>query len=242
MCSKMSEQYYSKPWQVRLANQVSDALRERKDWLAVNWYDPAEPKTDRQVRLLDYACGRGAITKALGPWVTTIRGVDVSDGMVEKYNETARESGMSEAQAYAVVGDLIGEQVPEYLLGEEFKNFDVAAIGLGFHHFDDPLRCLQRLKERLIVGGQLIIIDFLPFNKGQFGHGHGHGHSHEHKQVDMGHTIKHSGFTKEEMERLYKEAGLVDFGMDILEEPAIMELDSGTQERTIFIAKGKRAS
>jgi GH25 family lysozyme M1 (1,4-beta-N-acetylmuramidase) len=40
-----------------------------------------------------------ALTKTyqtLAPYVTTIRGIDVSDGMVEKYNEAARKQGLSE--------------------------------------------------------------------------------------------------------------------------------------------------
>ena len=59
--------------------------------------------------------------------------------MVTHYNEAARSSGLTTEQAHAVVGDLICPEEPAAeLSGPEFYNFDVAAIGLGFHHFEDP--------------------------------------------------------------------------------------------------------
>ncbi|KAF2719443.1 SAM-dependent methyltransferase [Polychaeton citri CBS 116435] len=240
----MAAQYNSKPWQLRISQQVSDALQARRDWLGAHWVRQDREEGGREVKLLDYACGTGAITKALGPYVTKIRGIDVSEGMIEKFNEAAKASGMSEEQAIAVVGDLLGETVPEHLKGPEFENFDVAAVGLGFHHFDDTARCLQRLKDTLKPAtGILIIVDFLPFDHGdhhQHHHHHGSSNSARDKFPDMAHTIKHNGFDKPEMEKLFREAGLTDFKMDILDEPAVMELPSGIQERKIFIAKGRR--
>jgi len=47
----------------------------------------------------------------------------------------------------------------------EFFNFDVVAVGLGFHHFDDPALAARRLAERLKHGGVLTILDFLPHGK-----------------------------------------------------------------------------
>ena len=192
---------------------------------------------------MDYACGTGAITQALGPYVSTIRGIDISEGMVEKYNEAARSSGLSSEQANAVVGDLLADQVPEHLAGPDFQSFDVAVIGLGFHHFEDPALALKRLSERLRPGeGVLVIIDFLPFE-------HKDEQERKHREQnpgadfpEMAHTIKHSGFTEPQMKQLYAEAGLQEFGFDVLPEPAVMELKTGTKERTIFIAKGKRGA
>lgn len=63
--------------------------------------------------------------------MSTIRGIDVSENMARLYNEAARSSGLSEEQANAVVGDLLGDQVPSELAGQEFYGFDVAVIGLG---------------------------------------------------------------------------------------------------------------
>lgn len=51
---------------------------------------------------------------------------------------------------------------PAALTAPEFSDFDIAAVGLGFHHFDDPSLAARRLAERLKTGGVLMILDFLP--------------------------------------------------------------------------------
>lgn len=51
---------------------------------------------------------------------------------------------------------------PAAFRGAEFWGFDVAAVGLGFHHFDDPGLAAARLAARLRPGGVLVILDFLP--------------------------------------------------------------------------------
>ena len=54
---------------------------------------------------------------------------------------------------------------PAAFSGPEFFNFDIVAVGLGFHHFDDPALAARRLAERLKDGGVLTILDFLPHGK-----------------------------------------------------------------------------
>jgi SAM-dependent methyltransferase len=169
--------------------------------------------------------------------------------MVTHYNEAARSSGLTTEQAHAVVGDLLGATVPSDLSGPDFYNFDVAAIGLGFHHFEDPPLAVKRLAERLRADtGVLIIVDFLPFEANS--HSHSHGHSQEQGQEqsqskpalpNMQHTIKHHGFTSQGIRRLFSEAGLEDFAFEVLPEPAIFDFEEGRKERTIFIAKGRKS-
>lgn len=43
------------------------------------------------------------------------------------------------------------------------------------------------------------------------------------------------------MRDLYTAAGFEDFDIVALKEPAVMELDSGTVRRTLFVAKGRKA-
>lgn len=158
--------------------------------------------------------------------------------MVAKCNETARSSGLSEEQAYAIVGDLCDETVPENLKGPEWYEFDIAVIGLGFHHMEHPDLAVKRLAERLKAAtGVLVIIDFLPFD-------HKKDHDSEGKDgqfPEMKHTIKHNGFTGEQMRDLYQAAGFEDFDIVSLKEPAVMELNSGTVHRTLFFAKGRKS-
>ncbi|KAK1058128.1 hypothetical protein LTR12_000448 [Friedmanniomyces endolithicus] len=249
----LSATYNTKPWQHKISQQVSDALQQRKDWLGVPWIKPDDADDKgRDVRLLDYACGTGAITKALGPSVTTIRGIDISESMVEKYNEAALSSGLTSEQAHAVAGDLFDAQVAPQLSGPEFQFFDIAVIGLGFHHFEDPALAIKRLAERLKPEtGVLVIIDFLPFAdevaREQHQHQHSHGHENAHSAgeggaSEMAHTIKHTGFKRENMAKLFADGGLEGFGWSVLDEPAVMEMESGRKERGVFIAKGRRSA
>ncbi|KAK0833269.1 hypothetical protein LTR03_014929 [Friedmanniomyces endolithicus] len=250
----LSATYNSKPWQHKISQQVSDALQQRREWLGVPWIQPNDDDDkSRDVRLLDYACGTGAITKALGPSVTTIRGIDISESMVEKYNEAALSSGLTTEQAHAVAGDLFAEKVSPQLSGPEFQLFDIAVIGLGFHHFEDPALAIKRLAERLKPEtGVLVIVDFLPFaDEVAREHQHQHQHQHSHENAhsageggasEMAHTIKHTGFTREGMEKLFADGGLEGFGGSVLDEPAVMEMESGRKERKVFVARGRRSA
>ena len=231
--SDLASTYNSKPWQVKISKQVGDALHERKDWLGARWISPRDAE-GRNVKLLDYACGTGAVTQALGSYVHTIRGIDISENMVSHFNEAARSSGLSELQANAVVGDLLGATVPSHLNTPDYYDFDIAAIGLGFHHFEDPALAARRLTERLKPAtGVLVIVDFLPFEPSDL--------AKDPKYSDMQHTIKHNGFTSAGLKRLFEQAGLEDFDFVTLPEQAVMELKDGTKKRTLFIAKGRRA-
>lgn len=148
--------------------------------------------------------------------------------MVQKYNEAARQSGMTSDHCNAIVGDLFAETVPDHLTIPDLYMFDIAVIGLGFHHFENPALAVKRLTERLKPGeGVLVIVDFLPFSKDD--------HSGAH------HTVKTHGFNEQDMERMYKDSGLDSFSFAILPEPVAMEFESGTKYRSVFIAKGKRA-
>ncbi|OQO02278.1 hypothetical protein B0A48_11832 [Cryoendolithus antarcticus] len=224
----LASSYNSKPWQIGLSSQVSDALRSHLTWLGL-----PTPAPGRDIKLLDYACGPGSITTALSPYVTQTVALDVSPNMVEAYNAAATACG---ANAKATVGDLVAENVAPDFEGEEWKDFDVAVIGLGFHHFADPALAVKRLTERLKPGtGVLVIVDFLPFAPKEHQH-------HSHSGPDMQTTIKHHGFTSTGLESLFTSSGLEDFGFQTLPEPAKLEFaDGGTSERTVFIAKGKRA-
>jgi SAM-dependent methyltransferase len=186
-------------------------------------------------------CYQGAVTRALGPRVNTIRGIDISENMVKSYNEAAQSTGLSHEQANAVVGNLLADTVPEHLQGEEYHNFDLAVICAGFHHFENPPLAVERLTERLKPGtGVLLIVDFVPFDdevekERQYRKDHP-----EADFPDMTHTIKHNGFDEETMKRMYEQNGLVDFAWDVLPEPAVMHLKKGTVQRTIFFAKARR--
>ncbi|KAH9905344.1 S-adenosyl-L-methionine-dependent methyltransferase [Xylariomycetidae sp. FL2044] len=191
--------------------------------------------SEREVRLLDYACGTGMMTRTLAPWTTQCVGIDISANMVAVYNARARNQGIPPSEMHAVVGDLAvaNDPHPAHLSGPEFSGFDIAVVGGGFHHFDDPELAAVRLVERLRVGGVLLIWDFLPHSHSHDHHHHGDsgkeesGEKAEEKGEGEGEgeggragvrtTVQHHGFTAERIQRIFEAAGAGrGFGIEVL--------------------------
>ncbi|KAH7361256.1 S-adenosyl-L-methionine-dependent methyltransferase [Pyrenochaeta sp. MPI-SDFR-AT-0127] len=216
----MAESYDSKPWFAIVNKAVTDALRADLNWVGIPFANTGSSSDQDEVRLLDYACGTGLMTRVFGPYVTKTQGIDISPNMVKTYNSRAREANFSEAVVNAVPGDLFDKSNPSppELSGPEWQNFDLATVGFGFHHFEDVVHSARQLKERLRPGGVLVINDFLeggdllvdengdpiPASEGNHavhnhvhGHGHGHGeHKHEHE-----HGHKHEQHHHEEKKK-----------------------------------------
>ena len=150
--------------------------------------------------------------------------------MVDEYNSSARNQGISEAEMRAYVGNLLDpESVPDALKGAEFHGFDVAAVGMGFHHFSDPTLAAQRLADRLRTGGVLFIVDFEP-------HADPHGHSHGH---DAAETVMHLGFSEEDVRRHFETAGVGgNFEYVVLGKGVVFTHDGKEQSRSLFMARG----
>lgn len=162
---------------------------------------------------------------------------------------------------YAYHGNLTDPEdpAPAAFAGPGFSGFDVAAVGLGFHHFDDPEYSAKKLVERLRPGGVLFILDFLPHGPvGGHDHGHGHGHKHDHGH-DEGrvtgqddalfqkaqHTIKHHGFSEERIKSIFETAGAgKDFALAELGSGVVFTSGKGEgqgMKRRVFLARGVKA-
>lgn len=194
-----------------------------------------------------------SIKQALQPYISSAKGIDISTAMLDIYNTTIPQQADGDGfHASAHLGDFCTEEAPQPPLTDpEFAGFDIAAIGLGFHHFDKPELCLKRLAERVKVGtGVVLIVDWLP-SGGH--HGHSHGHSHhgssgeagaEKKQDEweaMQKTVKHHGFDEPTMRNMFQEAGFVDFAFEVLEEPFVLLPKGRRIVKMGFLARGRRA-
>ena len=173
----------------QIVQQIVKEIQARKGWIHP---DLEDTQTDSSVetskgsktnlRLLDYACGTGLLSrvrsspssfqftdpsKALIPYITQCIGIDLSANMVAEYNKAAANQGIQSSEMHAVIGNLNSpsDPSPPSLSSVEFFNFDIAAVGFGFHHFDNPVFTAKQLVGRLKPGGVLFIVDFLPHVK-----------------------------------------------------------------------------
>ncbi|KAL1311346.1 hypothetical protein AAFC00_001520 [Neodothiora populina] len=251
-----AKSYDTEPYMRKINTQIIEALTSRLEWIGggLNGGGGHDGGEKDGCRLLDYACGTGKITMALRPYLTSAKGLDISTSMIDVYNQNmdALRSSPSSSfpdgddkidnnndtrtattnttfHASATLGDFVAEVASGPSESDpEWTDFDVAAIGLGFHHFENPELCLTRLAQRVKKAtGVVLIIDWLPHAPhDDHNHDHGHSHDHGHKKKDeweaMQKTIKHHGFDRQTMQRMFEDAGLVDFDFVVLGEPFVL--------------------
>lgn len=147
--------------------------------------------------------------------------------MVEQYNATAAQLGLSAAQMRGVRADLLAEEASGALDDDgEFANFHMAVMSMALHHVADPARMVAKLAERLAPGGSLVIVDWLA-----------HGRTPEGGAVHpAAHTITRHGFAEEEVRGMFAEAGLGEFGF--LLHPETSRVPGGGEQQ-LFFARGK---
>lgn len=184
----------------------------------------AKPTT---MRLLDYACGTGAMSRILAPYTTQCIGIDLSAQMVAAYNQRARNQGLGEEEMVAYQGNFLTDNKEE-----EEQGFDAACVGLGFHHFEDPGLAARRIVQRLKAGGVFFVVDFMPHGKVVEKEEEG-----EHTAAAVK-TVTHHGFSRESIERIFREAGAGDgFAVESLGE---VKMGERMGRRELFLARGSK--
>jgi SAM-dependent methyltransferase len=183
--------------------------------------------------------------------------------MVAEYNTGASNQGIPESEMHAIVGNIIDASTsPDpSLSAPELYNFDIAAVGMGWHHFTDPSFAAKQLAKRLKPGGVLLIIDFLPHEGFSHNHAHGHGNKHgegtgnDHgngeskadgykdgkKEGSAAHTVTHMGFSEEDVKKMFVEAEVgLDFRLVVLGKGIVFESEGKSMRRTVFMARGTK--
>jgi 2-polyprenyl-3-methyl-5-hydroxy-6-metoxy-1,4-benzoquinol methylase len=163
--------------------------------------------------------------------------------MVEAYNDGARIQGLPKQQMHAVQGDLMvpPEKIPEELKREDLYGFDVIVMSMALHHVEDPQLMTTRLVERLRDGGSILIIDWAlsASEEQETHHHHEHGRGHHQEVHSAKHTMSRSGFDKEEMIKVLKQAGCHE--ADYVFHPELSKLPSEFGgEKQLFFARGKK--
>lgn len=156
--------------------------------------------------------------------------------MIAEFNQNASSLGL----ANKVVGykaDLLAENAPAQEIESACANLDMVTVSMALHHFEHPDTAIKRLTERLNKGGVCYIIDLVA-------HADAHGHEHEkhkHEFAQAAHTIKTHGFSCEDMQGLFEEAGLTGFKYEVLPEPLTFNMEERSFSKTVFVARAQRA-
>ncbi|KAJ9633423.1 hypothetical protein H2204_006973 [Knufia peltigerae] len=200
-----------------------DELRSRRSWiLNKDWKD---------VRLLDYACGAGTVSKALLPFIKQAVGLDFSKGMVTEYNKWASQNGLDPSEAYAHQCDLLDDDEFKAMSDQQREaeqlvtNFDVVVVGSALHHVDDQVKLLSRLAGCLVSGGVCVVLDKAPDPDS------------DGNETDM--MRQPNGYTEQDMRKMYSDAGLGRGFEYTLLAPVEFTLHGRLVKATGFIARGE---
>ena len=128
-----------KPLRVALARKVAGAIRQAIP-LAIT------------MRVLEYGCGTGMVSRALSPHVAQIMAVDTSPQMLEVLRRKAGEEKIINIET--LVHDLTSEPLPD-------KGFDLVMSSMTLHHIPDIEALLPRFLAILKPGGYLAVADLV---------------------------------------------------------------------------------
>ncbi|VEU23960.1 DEKNAAC105277 [Brettanomyces naardenensis] len=141
------------------------------------------------LKILDFACGAGNVSLALIdllPNDFTITGLDISNDIVEVYNEK-----IPSKYGHALGLDLMADDFG----GFKEKDFDIAVCTMSLHHIPDIGLLAERIAGTLKVGGWFLVMDF-------------DGHSPHTEQDAKEKGIAHHSLNAEMISKCFTEAGL----------------------------------
>jgi len=129
-----SSPHYEKGWQQQLWPAQEHLL------------ETADPKSGE--RVLDISCGTGLVTFPIAEAVApggTVTGIDLSEGMIEKAGELARDEGLDHVSFRHMDAEAL-----------EFDDgmFDLAVNSLGMMYYPDPDKAAKEMFRVLRTGGR----------------------------------------------------------------------------------------
>ena len=136
---KAAAAWEEKPMRVALARRVAEAIQQAVPLAAT-------------MRVLEYGCGTGMISRALSPHVARITAVDTSPQMLEVLRQKAGEEKITNIET--LVHDLSSEPLP-------LKEFDLVMSSMTLHHIPDTEALLRGFFTILKPGGYLAVADLV---------------------------------------------------------------------------------
>ncbi|KAG8217170.1 S-adenosyl-L-methionine-dependent methyltransferase [Butyriboletus roseoflavus] len=151
--------------------------------------------------VMDFACGTGLISRVLAAEdPKSIVGVDISQGMVDRYNKIVSDHGIPPEEMRAICTTPHEKQL-------QGMTFDVIVCASAYHHLTSIDEVTQSLVTTYLnPGGSLLVSDIV---HGELTHEIFHKHS--------DHVVPHKGgFTEEEIRSTFEKAGLKNFTFEII--------------------------
>jgi 2-polyprenyl-3-methyl-5-hydroxy-6-metoxy-1,4-benzoquinol methylase len=187
--------------------------RERAHALATTFrrYVPLAP----ELRVLDIGAGTGLLGLDLLDDVGSVVLADPSEGMIEQARQRIEAEGIVDATA--IVFDYPADEPPPG------APFDLAVSLLVLHHVEDTAATLRSIREALVPGGRIGLMD-LDKEDGSF---------HDPEQPG----IHHHGFEGGALVELATEAGFED-----VEVRTIHEIEREGRRYPLFLLTGRRPS
>ncbi|KAJ7574025.1 S-adenosyl-L-methionine-dependent methyltransferase [Mycena floridula] len=176
------------------------------------------PFDEETTTVLDFACGPGLMSRLLASKAKSIVGVDISQKMVDRFNERADQQGLEPEEMRAVCVELTGRD--DELEG---RKFDVVVCCLAYHHFPSIEKMTAILRFFVKPGGSILVADY----EAQEEVGPGGAYA------DI---VPHpSGFSPLTMREIFEKAELTDVAVEIVTKAKLHGRDV-----SVFLAKGTK--
>ncbi|KAH8928324.1 S-adenosyl-L-methionine-dependent methyltransferase, partial [Atractiella rhizophila] len=175
-------------------------------------------------RVLELGCGTGLLSTLVAPGVGFLLGVEMSEGMMAKFNEKAEKVNGEDHNGgkKRMEGTVMLLERKEQVM-ERWAEFDVVLSHLVFHHIPSLSAILSVLFSILKPGGHLLVSDFeLTEWSRSF-----------HPESKMEGVERH-GLDKAEMTSLFVQAGFGDVSVTTAFEVE-KEVESGGKRRFPFV-------
>ncbi|KAF2119072.1 S-adenosyl-L-methionine-dependent methyltransferase [Lophiotrema nucula] len=221
----ISDWFEYRPINRKAREGLDAAARSRLDFVGVEWSTlPDGTKTGQEVKMLDYACGPGAMTRIYGPYVSEVKAIDLEPAMVERYNKNKTTWDVAPGfVSSAIVGNLLSN--PVTIEDRMYEAFDLITVGAALHHFPSAVEAVTRLAQLLRPGGVLLIQDL-------------YSNREEKGTSVVGDRRKPHYFHEDEMKQTMEAGGLVDFRMEVYPQIFELELPNGDVRKIeCFIAR-----
>ncbi|KAK1746711.1 methyltransferase [Skeletonema marinoi] len=195
---------------------------------------------DHPTSILNFGCGTGLLEAQLRSNVTSITGIDISDGMILRMNTKIQAESWTNVTALQM--DILDEAQASLL---PIQGFDMIISCYTFHHLQDVTAVGGALLKYLKPGGYLCIIDFAAAStENNDVHYHHTQHDHQQEQDEQQQTLgmklseaakasigSHDGFSKR---------FLIDYYQSVLDLENVTVEDATPVEYPTVIAYGQK--